>query len=168
MCLSYVFLTRGIQITLGCLLAGAPFDNLQKTSYLPELLHLLVEVWVKFLRHILHPQQGPSIFNPALLHAVHGQPGIRDGPMSKSLYFLVESTQRVPQSQPAQEDTTTVMKWKSAAIPIPDVFFIHHRSRNLKHCLEHSRFIKTWQTLIKMCMNLGIIQTLLTFWSFCS
>lgn len=53
--LHYIFFTRGIQITSHYLPAGTPFVNPHEISYLPELLHLLVEVWIKLLGHVLHP-----------------------------------------------------------------------------------------------------------------
>ena len=55
--LSCVFFTKGIQITHVSLPSGRdPFREPPWNPYLPELLHLLAEVWIKLLGHVLHPQ----------------------------------------------------------------------------------------------------------------
>lgn len=103
--LGYRFL-RGIQPMLHYHNQVLLSSRLWKASYLPKLLHLLVKIRIQFLRHIFHPQQRPSVFCPALLHSVDGQPRIRYSSVSKGLYFLVESAQRSAQCQPVTEQKT--------------------------------------------------------------
>lgn len=66
---------------------------------LAEFLHLLVCVWIQLLRYVLHPEQRSSVFSPRLLHSIHRQPGVRDRSIAKRFDLLVQSAQRVPQSQ---------------------------------------------------------------------
>lgn len=66
---------------------------------LAEFLHLFMCVWIQFLRYILHPEQCSSVFSPGLLHSVHRQPRVRDGSIAKRFDLLVQTAQRVPQSQ---------------------------------------------------------------------
>lgn len=63
--------------------------KLQEMSYLPELFHLLIKIWVQLLRHIFHPKQSSSVFSPILFHAIYCQPRVWDGPISESLHFLI-------------------------------------------------------------------------------
>lgn len=66
---------------------------------LAEFLHLFMCVWIQFLRYVLHPEQRSSVFSPGLLHSVHRQPRVWDGSIAKRFDLLVQTAQRVPQSQ---------------------------------------------------------------------
>lgn len=88
-----------------------PLSRLQKTSYLPKLLHLFVKIRIQFLRYIFHPQQRSSVFGPTLLHSIDRQPCIRYSSVSKCLYFLVKSAQRNAQCQPVTEETQNGNVW---------------------------------------------------------
>lgn len=78
--------------------------------------------------------------------------------MSKSLYFLVKSTQRVSQGQPVEEGTAIIIKQRKGAGPNPDI----QPMMNLDHCTEHRRLVRR-QILIKMCVNVGLIRRLPEF-----
>lgn len=71
-------------------------------AHLPEFLHLFVCVRVELLGHVLHPKQRSSVLGPRLLHSVHREPRVRDGAVPKRLHLLVQTAQRVPQSQSAE------------------------------------------------------------------
>lgn len=50
--------------------------KLQEMSYLPELFHLLIKIWIQLLRHIFHPKQSSSVFSSILFHAIYCQPRV--------------------------------------------------------------------------------------------
>lgn len=80
---------------------------------LAKFLHLFVGIRIQLLRHVLHPEQRPAVFRPGLLHPVHRQPRVRDGPVAKRLHLLVQAAQRVPQSESVWGEVTGQLKWNN-------------------------------------------------------
>lgn len=74
------------------------WDKMCPTN-LAEFLHLFMCVRIQFLRYVLHPEQRSSVLGPGLLHSIHGQPRVWDGSIAKRFDLLVQTAQRVPQSQ---------------------------------------------------------------------
>lgn len=68
---------------------------------LSEFLHLFMCIWVELLRYVLHPKQRSTVLGPWLLHSIHCQPRVWDGTITERFHLLVQTAQRVPQSQSA-------------------------------------------------------------------
>lgn len=68
---------------------------------LSEFLHLFMCIWVELLRYVLHPKQRSTVLSPWLLHSIHCQPRVWDGTITERFHLLVQTAQRVPQSQSA-------------------------------------------------------------------
>lgn len=73
----------------------------QNETNLSEFLHLFMRIWVELLRYVLHPKQRSTVLSPWLLHSIHCQPRVWDGTITKRFHLLVQTAQRVPQSQSA-------------------------------------------------------------------
>lgn len=75
------------------------------SSHLAELLQLLIGVWVQFLGHVLHPQQGSSVLGARLLHPADRQQRVGDGAPPERLHLLVQAVQWGAHRHPVEGDS---------------------------------------------------------------
>lgn len=86
-------------ISYACAFHNDTSKCLRGQTNLAEFLHLFMRIWIQLLRYILHPKQRSTVFSPGLLHPIHRQPRVRDGSVAERFDLLVQTAQRVPQSQ---------------------------------------------------------------------
>lgn len=75
------------------------------SSHLAELLQLLIGVWIQFLGHVLHPQQGSSVLGARLLHPADCEQRVSDGAPPERLHLLVQAVQWGAQRHPVERDS---------------------------------------------------------------